>query len=275
MVMSVQAMPGPGGSVVYTVFVMDTKTAKTVTRESGTDAKQIAEKLMKALGPYLADNCKPHWTGTVEYVYSFNETKQKSDAGPMRAASRKTKRTLTETSTMQTRIKANLLPPAAGQTSVNSTTARVSQRVNFEHQKSSKTTGELLCREPGKNPYFKGFSEDYSEITTQIGQGTGTMPVFISIDDDGSYSISVNAPGGVLIGKVETNRSASGCSSEPPAPTNDAQSMPEGKLEATSFEATGKTDPSKRDVLSGTQTLPDGHTKITWQLRLVRPKGKG
>jgi hypothetical protein len=275
LVMSVQAIVGPGGSVVYTVFVMDTTTAKTLARDTGTDAKQIADKMVRSLGPYLADNCQPHWTGAIRYVSSFNESKQKSDAGAMRAASRNTKRTLTETSSMQTTIKATLLASVSGRTaSVNSTSARVSQRVKFEYQKSSKTTGELLCREPGKNPYFKGFSEDYSEITTQLGQGTDTMPVFISIDDDGSYSINVNAPAGVLLGKVETNRSASGCGSEQPAPTNDAQSLPEGKLDATSFEATGKTDPSKRDVLSGAQTSPDGRTKITWQLRLVKPKGK-
>ena len=107
-----------------------------------------------------------------------------------------------------------------------------------------------------------------------LGQGTDTMPVFISIDSDGSYSIKVTAPGGVLYGKVETSRSVSGCKSDVPETTKDAQSLPEGKTAATSFDAEGKTDPKNTDVLSGSQTYPDGRTKITWSLRLVRPKQK-
>ncbi len=271
-VMSVSATPGPNGSTVYTVFVMDTQTAKTVARETGTDGKQIADKLMRQLGPYLADNCKPHWTGTIEYIYSFNETKQINDKGAMRASSRNTKRVLTQSSKLENTIKATLLPPSSKD--VNSTTARVRQRTITIFSKKSSTSGELLCREPGRNPYYKGFSEEYSETVSQLGQGTDTMPVFISVDDDGTYSISVNAPGGLIFGKIETSRSATGCGSENPPPTNDAQSLPDGKLQATSFEATGKTSPSNRDVLAGTKNLPELHTKITWKLRLVKPKGK-
>lgn len=274
MVMSVQAMPGPGGSVTYSVFVMDTQSGKTVAREMGSDPKQLAEKLVKGLGPYLADNCKPHWVGTVEYVYSLNESRQKNDAGAMRAASRNTKRTLTETSNMQTSIKATLLRPAPDSKYVNSTTARVRHRVNFTFKKISSTSGELYCREPGKNPYFKGFSEEFTETTTQLGQGTDTMPVSISIDNDGNYSINVTAPGGVLLGKIETRRNATGCGSQTTPPSTDAVSLPEGKLQATSFDAAGKTDPRNRSELSGTQTSPDGRTKTTWKLRLVKPKGK-
>ena len=274
MVMTVKAMPGPGGSVTYSVFVIDTKSGNTVAREMGSDPKQLAEKLVKELGPYLADNCKPHWVGTVEYTYSFNESKQKNDAGPMRAASRNTKRSLTETSNMQTSIKATLLSPSSGSKYVNSTTARVRQRASFTFQKKSSTSGELYCREPGRNPYFKGFSEEFSETTTQLGQGTDTMPVTISIDDDGNYTINVSAPGGVLLGKIETYRSATGCGSEVPAPSIDAVSLPEGKIQATSFDAAGKIDPKNRTILSGTQTSPDGRSKTTWKLRLVKPKGK-
>ena len=107
-----------------------------------------------------------------------------------------------------------------------------------------------------------------------IGQGTDTMPVFISVDSDGTYSIKVNAPGGVLIGKYETSRSETGCGDDDPQPTIDAQSLPDGRFEATSFDAEGKVDPKNKDVLSGSQTSPDGKTKITWNLRLVKPKGK-
>ncbi len=278
LVMSVRATPGPNGSVVYTAFVMNTQTAKAVARETATGdgaAKQIAENLVRALGPYLADTCQPHWVGTVSYVYSFSESKQKTDAGAMRAASRNTKRVLTESSTMTTTIKATLLAPPSGATgkAVNSPTARVMQRNRFVFAKNSSTSGELLCRPPGRNSFFKGFSEEYSETMTQLGQGTDNLPVFISIDDDGSYTIKVTAPAGVIYGKLETSRSASGCDSGDPAPTIDATDLPEGRFESTSFDANGKTDSSKPHVLAGQQTSPDGRTKINWSLRLVKPKG--
>lgn len=275
MVMSVQAMPGPNGTVVYSVFVMDTQTGRTIAREMGSDPKQLADKLVSAMGSSLTDNCKPHWTGTINYESTFNESKQEKDGGAAHAARRKVSRTKTITSTMKSSIKAMLLPPAGDNKYVNSPKARVTQRVSFIFSKHSSSAGEQLCREPGKNSYFTGFSEEYGETLTQLGQGTDTMPVSIAIDDDGSYTINVSAPGGVLIGKSETNHSATSCGSLPPVSSSDAQSMPDGKLQGTSFEAAGKTDPKNRDVLAGSQTSPDGRTKITWKLRLVKPKGKG
>jgi|WetSurMetagenome_2_1015567.scaffolds.fasta_scaffold64664_4 hypothetical protein len=177
---------------------------------------------------------------------------------------------------METTITASLLPPASSgaDKSTGSPLARVVQKTRFEYQKNSQTSGEQYCREKGKNPYYKNFNEEYNETTTQIGRGTGTMPVYISIDNDGSYSIKVTAPGGVLYGKVETTRRDATCGESDPPPSKDAQDLPEGTLQSTSFDAEGKVDPKHKDVLSGSQTLPNGHTKINWNLRLVKPKGK-
>jgi hypothetical protein len=100
------------------------------------------------------------------------------------------------------------------------------------------------------------------------------MPVFISIDSDGTYSIKVTAPGGTMLGKNETMRTVSGCGHDEPEKTQNAVSLPEGRIESTSFDAEGRVDPKNKDVLSGSQTSPDGKTKITWSLRLVKPKGK-
>lgn len=272
MVMSVQAMPGPGGSTVYSVFVMDTRTGRTVARGMGYDPAKVAGELVRQLGPYLRDTCKPHWTGTIDYEFISNESKSKTDGGPAHATWRNVTRTITETSIMQSSIKAALQAPADG-TGVNSPKARVSQRVKFTHEKSESTSGETRCREPGRNPYFTKFSQEYKETTTQLGQGTDLMPVYISVDSDGSYSIKVVAPGGRMIGKIETNRSYSGCPSDTQQPTNSAVSTGEGEIESASFDAEGKVDPNNKDVLSGSQTLPDGKTKITWNLRLIKPTG--
>jgi hypothetical protein len=273
-VMSVQAMPGPGRTTVYSAFVIDTKTGQTVARKMGGE-KEVAKGMVSDLGSLLTDTCKPHWIGTINYVSSFQETKKTDDKGAMHTARRNVKRTKTETSTMETIIMASLLPPASGGAgkSTNSPVARVAHKTRFEGQNSSETSGELYCREKGKNPYYKYFSEKYSETTTMTGRGTDTMPVFISIDDDGSYSIKVTAPGGVLYGKVETTRQDATCGESNPPPSNDAQSLPDGELQSTSFDAEGKVDPRHKDALSGSQTLPDGHTKISWNLRLVKPKG--
>jgi hypothetical protein len=273
-VMSVQAMPGPGGSVVYSSFAMDTQTGQTLARKMGGE-KEVADGMVHDLSSYLADTCKPHWTGTIKYVSLFNETKTKDDKGAMHTNRRNVKRTTTETSTMETIITASLLPPASGGAgkSTNSPVAHVVQKTKFEFLKSSSTSGEQLCRERGQNPYFKGFSEESSETTTQIGRGTDKMPVYISVDNDGSYTIKVVAPSGVLLGKVETRANHASCGESNPPPTIDAQDMPEGKLQSTSFDAEGKVSPKNKNALSGSQTLPDGHTKITWNLRLVKPKG--
>lgn len=273
LVMSVQAMAGAGGSVTYSLSVLDTKSGRAVAREMGSDPKQLADKLVKQLGPYLADSCKPHWTGTVSYVYTSDETKTTTDGGAAHTTRRNVKRTKTQRSIMQHTIKASLRGAPETGTSVNSPNARVMQRTQFTAEIMSNSNGEVRCSEPGKNHYFSNFSEEFGETTTLLGQGTDMMPVFISIDNDGSYTIKVNAPAGVLLGKIETKRSYSGCPSEKKPPPEDPRSLPEGKLQATSIDVEGKTDAKKRDTLSGSQTSKDGKTKTIWNLRLVKPKG--
>lgn len=135
------------------------------------------------------------------------------------------------------------------------------------------TAGEVYCRLKGQNPFWKGYNLNYSETTTQLGGGADNLPVSISIDSEGNFRIFVKTPGGTLLGKFETNRSESGCTTDNP-PVKSAVSMPEQKLEASGFDVTGKTDAKNRDSLSGSKTLPDGKTKITWNLKLVKPKSK-
>lgn len=272
-VITVSAMPGPNGSTIYSAKGLDTKATKTVSNRMG-DEQSVASGLVSDISSYLADNCKPHWAGTVKYIYSNDETKTTNDGGAAHAARRNVKRTTNQTSKMETMITATLLDPKQAGGSVTSPMARVAHRTLFNFTKASRTTGENLCREPGKNPYFKGFSEEYSEATTQIGRATDKMPVFIEIDDDGKYTIRVSAPSGVIIGKIENRASQGTCSDSNPKPSIDVKEIPEGKLMGTSFEAEGKTDPKHKDSLSGSTTLPDGKTKITWNLRLVKPKGK-
>lgn len=274
MVMNVQAMPGPGGTTVYSAFVLDTTKGRTVARSMGSES-EVADSLVKQLGSYLADNCKAHWTGTVTYVATFNETKTTDDQGAAHAVRRNTKRTNTTITNAVTTIKVRLLPPEAGSDAagVGSPRANVMHRNQFTGTKRSVTTGEVRCREPGKNPYFTGFSEEYAETTTRIGQGTDTRPVAIAVNSDGTYSVRVSAPGGESIGKFETTRNETGCGNAP-APTIEVIEMPPSNFDPTSFEAYGKVDPKNKDQISGTQTSPDGRTKITFNLRLARPKGK-
>ena len=272
-VMSVSATPGAGGTT-YTVFVMDPQTSKTLARQTGTDAKQIAESIVKQLGSGLPDNCKPHWLGEVKYIYSSNETKVTHDEGAAHASTRNTKRTNTDTYTATNTITATLLPPKAGGTAAGSNTmARVWMRSKIIAEKKQETVGEVLCREPGKNPQLKGYNLVYSETTTQLGGGADNLPVSVSVDNDGNYKISVKTPSGTLLTKIETSRKESSCGPEKP-PTNNAQGFPEQKMDASGFDVSGKTDPKNRDVLAGSKTLPDGKTTITWNLRLVKPKEK-
>ena len=152
------------------------------------------------------------------------------------------------------------------------TMARVWMRSSVLSEKKFDTTGEMLCRLPGRNPFWKGYYQNYSETVTQRGGGSDTLPVYISVDNEGNYRIAVTTPSGTLLGKTETSRKESTCKDENPPPTNDAQSFPEQKMDASSFDVSGKTDSKNKDSLAGSKTLPEGKTKITWSLRLVKPK---
>ncbi|HNR17991.1 MAG TPA: hypothetical protein PKG90_15090 [Chitinophagaceae bacterium] len=273
-VMSVAATPGAGGSTSYSVFVMNPQTGTTVARQTGTDAKEIAKSIVGQLGSSLADNCKPHWVGEVKYEYTWNETKVTNDAGAAHASTRNTKRTKTDTYSAKNTIVATLLPPKPGSdVSANKTMARVWMRSSIVSEKKQVTNGEVYCRPKGGNSHWTGYNLNYSETVTQSGGGSDNLPVSVSLDNDGNYKIVVLTPSGTLLTKIETNRSESGCNKENP-PTKDAQSMPEQKMNASSFDVSGKTDAKNRDSLSGSKTLPDGKTTITWSLRLVKPKEK-
>lgn len=273
-VMSVSAIPGAGGSTFYNIFVMDPQTGKTIARQTGTDAKQIADNVVRQMGSNLADNCKPHWVGTVKYEFTWNETKQSEDEGAAHASTRNTKRTKTDTYTAKNSIVATLLPPKSGsEASANKTMARVWMRSSIVSEKKQETKGEVRCRLPGQNPTWKGYNVNYSETVTQVGGGADTLPISVAIDNDGFYKITVLSPSGTMLTKIVTNRTESSCGENKP-PVNDAQSSPEQKIPASSFTAEGKTRAKNTDSLAGSKTLPDGKTKISWNLRLVKPKGK-
>ncbi len=273
-VMSVSATPGAGGTTSYSVFVMNPQTATTVARQTGTDAKEIAKSIVGQLGSGLADNCKPHWLGEVKYQYASTETKVTTDKGAMHASTRNTTRTKTETYSAQNTIVATLLPPKPGSdVSAGKSIARVWMRSKIIAEKNHETNGEVYCRPKGGNAYWTGYNLKYSETVTQLGGGSDNLPVSIALDNDGNYKISVVTPGGTMLTKIETNRSESGCNKEDP-PTKEAQSMPEQKIDGSGFSVSGKADAKNRDSLSGSKTMPDGKTTITWSLRLVKPKQK-
>ena len=271
-VMSVSAMPGAGGSTSYTVFVMNPKTGTTIARQTGTDAKDIAKSIVGQMGSSLPDNCKPHWVGEVKYEFTWNETKTTNDEGAAHASTRNTKRTKTETYSAKNTIVAMLLPPKpGGEVSASKTMARVWMRSSIVSEKKHDTNGEIWCREKGQNPQWKGYNSKYSETVTQIGGGSDNLPVSIALDNDGNYNITVVTPSGTMLMKIETNRSETGCSTAPP-PKNDVQGFPEQKMDGSSFSVSGKTDAKNKDTLAGSKTMPDGKTKISWNLRLVKPK---
>lgn len=274
-VMSVSATPGPGGSTFYNVFVVDPQTGKTIARQTGTDAKQIADSIVRQMGSNLSDNCKPHWVGEVKYEFTWNETKTTTDEGAAHATTKNTKRTKTDTFTAKNTIVAMLMPPKSGsEASATKSMARVWMRSSIVSEKKQETIGEQRCRLPGQNPTWRGYSLKYSETVTQLGGGSDNLPVTISLDNDGFYRIVVVTPRGKLFTKTESSRTETKCEDQNPPPDIKAQDMPEQEINASSFDVSGKTDGKNRDSLAGSKTLPDGKTKITWSLRLVKPKGK-
>jgi hypothetical protein len=274
-VMGVSATPGPGGSTLYTAFVGDQ--GKTFARATGTDAKQVAQDIVKQLGSLFPDDCIPHWVGSIEYYYYSSEEKETTDKGTMRASVRNTKRQSTQTMLQVSLIKTIILPPKKGAASARGTVmARVWSRAKSETTKKSETSGEMLCRRPGKNPEWVGFSDMYKEAFAERGAGTDTLPVFIQVDESGNYKITVTTPGMVMLSDGYIGQSVADCNEPKPLP--EASPFPnsgeERKTEKGSFSVEGIMNVRNPDRLSGSKTLPDGKTKIQWNLRYVKPKGK-
>lgn len=270
----VQLVSGSGDSAIYSAFAMNSQSATTVARSMGT-ADQVAKGLTQQLSGSFSTNCKPHWVGTLNYTASISETNTIRDGGPMMTFRRNVKRTKTVSMNGQTTMTASLLPPGSGTKADNSPMARVSQIISTTNKTESNSSGEQYCRVRGQNPYWTGFSESYSETVVQSGRGSGTSPVFILIDSDGHYTIRVTVPGGMATTAVSTERHPSNpCGGTEAEPTADALTPDPTPFDASGFDAEGDVDPRNKDTLSGSYSTPDGKSRMSWNLRLVKPRGK-
>ncbi len=268
----IQALPAPGGGTQYSAFAMDARSARTIARAMGSE-DQVVKSMVSQLGGAFASSCKPHWVGTVNFTGSSVETKTTKDGGPMHAARRNVSRARTVTFDAHATMTAHLLPPSPATKTLNSPMARVVHSVTTVSRTEQTVGGEERCRLPGRNPYWEGFSESYSETVTMKGRATGTSPVFILIDSDGKYSIRVTVPGGESIGSIAVDKSPSQACGAKGERDKDLQSAPPGTFDASGFDAEGKVDPARKDTLAGSSSSPDGKTRMNWNLRLVKPKG--
>jgi hypothetical protein len=270
-VMSVSSTPGAGGSSVYNVVVID-QSGKAIARAGGTNAKEVADNIVKQLDSRLGDNCKPHWLGNIKYEYNFNETKTTTDKGPMLTDVRNVKREKTVSGEQSNTTKVTILPPKSGSdSSASKVMASVWMRISSKNSEKNTITGEMRCRLPGQNPTWKGYNQTSLQGVTMLGAGAQTLPVFINFDDDGTYRVVVTTPSIPTLTTAVFVSSRTVCESDEDKNVNDGKDSTD-KTAPGSFDFTGKTDPKNRNSLSGTLNLPDGHTKISWNLRLVKPK---
>lgn len=270
-VMSVSSTPGAGGASFYNVVVID-QSGKAVARAGGTNAKDVAESVVKQLDSRLGNNCKPHWLGSIKYEYNFSETKTTNDKGPMLTDVRNVKREKTVSAQMSNTTKVTILPPKSGSdSSASKVMASVGMRISSNNFEEDKITGEMRCRLRGQNPTWKGYNQSSRQGVKMLGAGAQTLPVYINFDEDGNYRVVVTTPSISTISTAIMVSSRTVCESEEDKNSSDSKDSTE-KTEVGSFEFTGKTNPKNKNSLSGSQNSPDGKTKISWNLRLVKPK---
>ena len=80
----------------------------------------------------------------------------------------------------------------------------------------------------------------------------------------------------MLLSDGYIGQSVADCSEPKPLPEASPypKSGEERKTEKGSFSVEGIMNAKNPDQFSGAKTLPDGKTKIQWNLRYVKPKGK-
>ncbi len=268
----IQALPAPGGGTMVSAFAMNARTGATMARAMGSE-EEVARSLTQQLAGQFSNACKPHWVGSLTFSGQVSQSTKKEDAGPMLAAVRQVKRTKTETFSANSTMSAQLLPASAGAGSVDQPMARVVHMVEQIHQVQQKTSGETQCRVHGKNPYWEGFSESYTEIGTVKGRATGMAPIHIMVFSDGRYMIQVTVPGGETYASFSTEKAPSTACESKAQPVHDAISAPPGTFAPSGFDAEGRVDPKHKDRLVGESTSPDGKSRTSWNLRLVKPAG--
>jgi hypothetical protein len=166
-----------------------------------------------------------------------------------------------------------LQPMTLGFSGKFSTQARVTQIYRYLEEYSENQAGEIPCREPGRNTFYKKVTGDTKITQTDNGSETYVVTVFIRFNDDGSYVIQATGKTIKVTGKIERTGNEAGC-----RPLQFSSTRETSRDDGFYYiDLKGQVDPKNPNLLTGKKVegdLETGQKTWTWSLRLVQPKKK-
>lgn len=267
----------PNGQTILTARLLDTKTGSTIANESETaenaeaafeNAESITKKLMQHFAKIFKNRCEAHWTGSINFTKVIQVSEKTEKAGP--------KSQINETKSKNLSATASILlqPMILGFSGKFATQARVTQNYRFIDEFGWNQTAEIPCREPGRNTYYKKVSGDFKNTRTETGSGADVVSVFVTIFEDGRYSIYASG-----FKPVKTAVKTEIVSNPPDCRPNPTSKVSENE-DSKSFvyiDLKGQIDPKNPNHLTGKKVEGDietGQQTWTWNLRLVNPNKK-
>lgn len=290
-VVNVSASQLPNGTVYMQVFVLDTATGKVVARRDAPPAtdqtvastvETLKAQALSDMANFLQGKCDEHWTGTISYIYKYDESSSKSGEGtPSIADYARAQTKFADSTTASDEIYVMLRPMSLGSAGPSRPKAQITRAFEYHHTSTMETTMQVRCRPRGANSYLRPTIERRSEKMDETGTAKEVVTVNVYVFENGEYQIRLDRQPEI---KTKWTREAfeqrpGGC--EDPAPmtttsTGENSVFASGYMQAGS-DITGKVDPKNRDILAGKLTIGNaeaGIQTVTWNLRRVRPKGR-
>ena len=290
-VVNVSAIQLPNGTVYMHVVVLDTATATAIVRRDAPPASDqtvnaaietLKAQVLSDMANLLQGKCDEHWTGSISFIYKYDQSGSKAGEGaPSIADYAKAKTKFADSTTATDEIYVLLRPMSLGSAGPSRPKAQVARAFEYHHTSSMETTMQGRCRPRGANSYLRPTTERRSEKMDETGQAKVVLTVSIYVKENGEYQIRLeNQPEfKTKWTREDFEQSPGGC--EDPAPMT-ATSTGENSVFASGYmkagsDITGKVDPKNPDMLAGTLTIGNadvGIQTVSWNLRRVRPKGR-
>jgi hypothetical protein len=287
-VVNVNATQLPNGTVYMQVVVLDTVTGKAVARRDAPPASDqtvnsaIATLKAQALADmanFLQGKCDEHWTGSISYIYKYDDSGSKVPSALPNTERIHTE--FTDNTTASDEIYVILKPMTFGSTDPSRPKAQATRMFEYHHTSSMETRMQVRCRPRGANSYLRSTTERRNDKMDETGGAKDVLIVIVNVYNDGRYAIRLDQKPDLITKWTSEHfeQRPGGCEDPPPmtANSNGENSVYAGPYKRAGGDISGQVDPKNPDILAGTFTSGNkdaGIETITWNLRRVRPKNR-
>lgn len=288
-VINVSATALPNGTIYMQVVVMDTTTGRAVVRKDTppTDSANIPSKIdtltsdiLKDMAGLLGGVCDEHWTGTINFLYKYEESPAGAGKDGITPANAKVNvTTMFQTKSAMDNVLVSLRPLTLGAERADRPKARITRHFEYKFNNRSDQKTEVRCRPRGANSYIRTTNAYSTEQMNESGDATSNTVVYINLSGN-KYEIKAQVPELVTKWQMETvQQIPGGCEDPPPvkASSNGTNSVFASGYKVAAIDIRGEFDPKHPDVLTGelrNGNADVGVTTITWNLKRVRPKSR-